>query len=45
MWKYYNIDKFDHRVNEYKSTYHKTIKMEPINVNSSTYIDFLLFFW
>ena len=27
------------RVNKYNSTYHKTMKMDSVNVNSSIYID------
>ena len=27
-------------VNEYNNTYHRTIKMKPVDVKSSTYIDF-----
>ena len=34
------IDKLDDTVNEYSNTYHSTIKMKPIDVKSSTYIDF-----
>ena len=34
------IDKLDDVVNEYKKTYYSTIKMKPVNVKSSTYIDF-----
>ena len=26
--------------NKYNNTYHRTIKMKPVDVNSSTYIDF-----
>ena len=33
------IDKLDDIVNEYKSTYHRTIKMEPIDVKDGTYIN------
>ena len=33
------IDTLDDIVNEHNNTYHKTIKMKPLNVNSSTYID------
>ena len=36
--KYTN--KLDIVVNKYNHTYHSTIKMEPVNVKSSTYIDF-----
>ena len=34
------IDKLDDIVNKYNNTYHKTIKMKPIDVNPSMYIDF-----
>ena len=34
------IDKLDDIFNKCSNTYHSTIKMNPINVNSSTYIDF-----
>ena len=33
------IDTLDDIVNEHNNTYHKTIKMKPLDVNSSTYID------
>ena len=29
-----------HIVNEYNNTYYKTIKMKPVDVTSSTYIEF-----
>ena len=34
------IDKLDHIVNEYNNTYHRTIKMKPVDVKDNTYIDF-----
>ena len=34
------IDKLDDIVNKYSSTYHRTIKMKPADVNPSIYIDF-----
>ena len=34
------IDKLDHIVGEYNNTYHKTIKMKPVDVKDNTYIDF-----
>ena len=34
------IDKLDDIVDEYNNTYHKTIKMKPIDVKDNTYIDF-----
>ena len=33
------IDKSDDIVNKYNNTYHKTIKMKPVDVNPSMYID------
>ena len=33
------IDKLDHIVNKYNNIYHKTIKMKPVDVKPSTYID------
>ena len=33
------IDKLDDIVNEYNNTYHRTIKMKPVDVKDSTYID------
>ena len=33
------IDKLDDIVNEYNNTYHRTIKMKPVDVNDNTYID------
>ena len=32
-------DKLDDIVNKWNNTYHKTIKIKPTDVNSSTYID------
>ena len=34
------IDKLDDIVDDYNNTYHKTIKMKPIDVKDNTYIDF-----
>ena len=34
------IDKLDDIVSEYNNTYHRTIKMKPVDVNDNTYIDF-----
>ena len=34
------IDKLDDIVNEYNNTYHRTIKMKPVDVKENTYIDF-----
>ena len=33
------IDKLDDIVNKYNNTYHSTIKMKPVNVKPSTYIE------
>ena len=33
------IDKLDEIGNKYNNTYHFTIKLKPVDVNSSTYID------
>ena len=33
------IDKLDYIVNEYNNTYHRTIKMKPVDVKNNTYID------
>ena len=33
------IDKLDEIVNKYNNTYHITIKLKPVDVKSSTYID------
>ena len=33
------IDKLDDIVNEYNNTYHRTIKMKPIDVKDNTNID------
>ena len=32
-------DKLDHTVIEYNNTYYSTIKMKPVDVKPSTYID------
>ena len=34
------IHKLDDIVNEYNDTYHRTIKMKPVDVKDNTYIDF-----
>ena len=34
------IGKLDDIVDEYNNTYHRTIKMKPVNVKDNTYIDF-----
>ena len=33
------INKLDDIVNEYSNTYHRTIKMKPVDVKDNTYID------
>ena len=33
------FDKLDNIVNEYNNTYHRTIKMKPIDVKNYTYIN------
>ena len=38
--KYLYIDKLDDIVNEYNNTYHRTIKMKPVDAKDNTYIDF-----
>ena len=35
-----NTNKLDDIVGEYNNTYHRTIKMKPVNVKDNTYIDF-----
>ena len=40
MWQNVYIDKLDDIVSEYDNTYHRTIKMRPVNVKDNTYIDF-----
>ena len=34
------IDNLDDIINEYKNTFHRTIKMKPIEIKGNTYIDF-----
>ena len=34
-----NIDKLDDIANKYNNTYHRTIKLKPIDVKDNTYID------
>ena len=34
------IDKLDDIVNEYNNTYHRTIKLKPVDVKDNTYVDF-----
>ena len=34
------IDKLDNIESEYNNTYHRTIKMKPVDVKDNTYIDF-----
>ena len=35
-----SFDKIDDIVNEYNNTYHRSIKMKPVDIKSSIYIDF-----
>ena len=37
------INKVDDIVNEYNNTYHRTIKMKPVDVKDNTYIDSMVF--
>ena len=34
------IDKLDDILNEYNNTYHRTIKMKPVDIKDNTYFDF-----
>ena len=34
------VDKLDNIFNKYNSTYHRTVKIKPIDVTTNTYIDF-----
>ena len=38
------INKLDDIVNEYNNTYHRTIKMKPVDVKDNTYIDSMVFY-
>ena len=40
MSKYVYVDKLDYIVNEYKNTYHSTMRMTPFDIKGITYIDF-----
>ena len=40
VFKNVHIDKLDDIVNKYNNTYHSTIKINPVDVKSNTYIDF-----
>ena len=40
MWKNGYINKLNDLVDECSNTYHRAIKMKPIDVKSSTYFDF-----
>ena len=33
------MDKLDDIVNEYNNTYHRIIKMKPVDIKNNTYID------
>ena len=37
------INKLDDLVSEYNNTYHRTIKMKPVDVKDNTYIDSMMF--
>ena len=37
------INKLDDIVNEYNNTYHRTIKMKPVDVKDNTYVDSMVF--
>ena len=39
MSKNVYIDKLDDIVDEYNNTYHRTIKMKPVDVKDNTYIE------
>ena len=34
------MNRVDNIINKYNHTYHDTIKMKPVDINSSTYINF-----
>ena len=36
------INKLDYVVDEYNNTYHRTIKMKPVDVKDNTYIDLMI---
>ena len=40
MSKNVYIDKLDDIVGEYNNTYHRTIKMKPVDVKDHSYVDF-----
>ena len=40
VFKNLYIDKLDDIVGEYNTTYHRTIKVKPVDINDNTYIDF-----
>ena len=40
IWKFFYTDQLDDIVNEYNYTYHRTMKMKPVDVKDNTYIDF-----
>ena len=37
------FDKLDDIVNEYNNTYHRTIKMKPIDVKAGKYVEYIVF--
>ena len=40
IWKIFYTDQSDDIVNEYNYTYHRTMKMKPVDVKDNTYIEF-----
>ena len=40
VFKNVYIDKLDDKVDDYNNTYHRTIKMKPVDVKDDTYINF-----
>ena len=40
IFKNMYMDKLDDIVNEYNNTYHRAIKMKPVDIKDNTYIDF-----
>ena len=40
VWKNGYINKLDDMVGAYNNTYHRTIKIKPVDVEDNTYIDF-----
>ena len=40
IWKNVYVNKLNDMVNKYNNTYHRTIKMKPVDVKSSASVDF-----